>query len=464
MTADRAQAWSVAQERSSSDLSFDFVTPELVLAARVYGLGPTEAAQAARLAIGGAGQLTAMAGTVDRTFVQALAIDAEQRDRPRTGTTAEPSDASRGSERPITAYPTGGAFGVERRAPRGAFLWPSTTVGALNLTAAAPDGDQAMSVAALELLAARAVAELGTYAAFSGQRPVDQVGDAKRATIPLGPVEPIEQIERDVLASATQLVSSARRSKFEAMYLALGQTPAGRSVSPAARAARALAIAGRGDETITARDRAAIAWDVMPQLVVASADDHGQPLSTGAAAARDARRSIQLADRTLVESRPGLASLSARAGEALGSYVSPAVAPAQEQASVRHQGAVTRAPTAAPELVRTGRSSGRHGGGEVDIPPWFESAARRMFEDRAGSTMSDGISLSDLTLVHATPPSAVAASTRSLPSAMAPSPVGAQPSKGAGEKLDVEKIANDVYQQILVLMDAARARNGEPYL
>src|SRR5690606_5068002 len=45
MLAERAHAWSVAQERSASDLAFDFVPPELVLAARVYGLGPAEAAQ-----------------------------------------------------------------------------------------------------------------------------------------------------------------------------------------------------------------------------------------------------------------------------------------------------------------------------------------------------------------------------------------------------------------------------------
>ena len=63
--------------------SFDFVPPELVLAARVYGLGPAEAAQAARLAIAGPGQLSAMAGAVNRTFVQALAIEHERRDRRR---------------------------------------------------------------------------------------------------------------------------------------------------------------------------------------------------------------------------------------------------------------------------------------------------------------------------------------------------------------------------------------------
>src|SRR5439155_13227514 len=37
MIANRAQAWSVAQERSTTDLALDFVAPELVLAARIYG-------------------------------------------------------------------------------------------------------------------------------------------------------------------------------------------------------------------------------------------------------------------------------------------------------------------------------------------------------------------------------------------------------------------------------------------
>src|SRR5207342_2402772 len=93
MVAERARTWSVAQERSSADLSFDFVPPELVLAARVYGLGPAEAAQALRLAVAGPGQLAAMASTVDRTFVQALAIATERRDaatRAQTITTAFP--------------------------------------------------------------------------------------------------------------------------------------------------------------------------------------------------------------------------------------------------------------------------------------------------------------------------------------------------------------------------------------
>src|SRR5690606_9561795 len=134
---------------------------------------------------------------------------------------------------------------------------------ALGLTAASPDGEMSMSVAALELLAAHAVAELGTYAAL-GEHPFGGVvGDAGGA---FGPVAGAgadaaagEPAEADVLASAQQMVPTARREKFQALYLALGASPAAQHLSPAARAARALALAGRGDESISARERASIA-------------------------------------------------------------------------------------------------------------------------------------------------------------------------------------------------------------
>jgi len=471
MIAERAQAWSVAQERSSSDLAFDFVTPELVLAARVYGLGPAEAAQAARLAVGGPGHLSAMAGAVDRTFVQAMAIEAERR-----------------GERTITAYPVSGdassattfapsrtAFGVERRAPRGAFLWPAATTGALGMNAAAPDGDHSMSVAALELLAARAVAELGTYTALSGER-------AAIGTPSTG-AAPAEARDEDVLEQASALVPAersgqeagplgpmtrGRRDKFQALYVALsGSTsgPSGRTASPAARAVRALALAGRGEETVSARERAMVAWDVLP-VVYGDAGD--EPLSTGDAAARAVRRRDELRalDPIFVDSRPGLASLSARAGEALGSYVaSPAPAApssSSSSSSSREVGAVLRPPTAAPEFVQTGRPSGRTGGGEVEIPAWFEQAARKMFESKSG--ISDGISIAELTLVTAAPAPQVAASTRVAGGAP---PVAVAPAAAVGaekQAIDIEKLANDVYREVLVLMDIARARNGEPYL
>ena len=118
-----------------------------------------------------------------------------------------------------------------------------------------------------------------------------------------------------------------------------------------------------------------------------------------------------------------------------------------------------RPPTAAPELVKTGA---RHGGGEVEIPAWFEEAAKKMFAER--SSVSDGISLGELTLVSTAPPQQVAASTR-VSGGHAPVAQGpAAQVVAEKEHVDIEKLANDVYREVLVLMDLARARNGEPYL
>ncbi|MEO8845208.1 MAG: hypothetical protein ABI591_05160 [Kofleriaceae bacterium] len=513
MIADRAHAWSVAQERSSADLSFDFVTPELVLAARVYGLGPAEAAQAMRLAIAGPGQLATMASTVNRTFVQALAISAA---REAAGSPAEVAPAI--GAQAITAYPTAPitlpavstTFGVDRRTPRGSYMWPSATVAALGLSAASPDGEQGMPVAALELLAAQSVAALGTYASLGVGFGMPSFADEAQPSSPkpspfaAAPAMPalasesaaVEPSEGDVLTSATTMVASARRAKFEAMYIALGQSPHASSWSPAAKAARALALAGRGDESITALERAQIAWSVLPLVAptmfgsmpgsmpgsmsgsMLDADEPGAVRSTSVAAQREAiRRRVELAPEQLyaVESRPGLGALSARAGEALGSYVAPesrsAPAATSGSSSPREHGAMLRAPTAQPDYVRTGsvggaRSTGRFGGGEVEIPTWFEAAARKLFDDR-NTSMGGDISLADLTLVQSAPSTHIAASERSAPSALPATPNVSSHSanqQSSSQQIDVEKVANEVYKHILVLMDGARARNGEPYL
>ncbi|MDQ3370034.1 MAG: hypothetical protein M3680_31850, partial [Myxococcota bacterium] len=268
---------------------------------------------------------------------------------------------------------------------------------------------------------------------------------------------------------------------------------AGRSVSPAARAARALALAGRGEESVSARERAATVWDVLP-VVYADAMSGDEPTGasdgTGVPSIRSERgpagsfggrtfagRDLVMPDGSMdggfAVERPGLGALSARAGEALGSYVtphaptfatSPSSSPGTSAAPHREVGAVMRAPTAAQELVRTGRPSGRHGGGEVEIPSWFESAARKMLEERSGA--SDGISLAELTLVTSAPSSHIAASSRTAPSAgpIAPGMNTGAAQSGAAPQVDIEKVANEIYRHILVLMDVARARNGEPYL
>lgn len=521
MLADRAHAWSVAHERSTSDLSFDFVPPELVLAARVYGLGPIEAAQAARLALAGPGGLSAMASTVDRTFVQAMEIEAERRARgeARSITTAYPvSTASAGpagsSSGDGVAFGSAGeswlphapsaapgtAFGIERRQPRGAFLWPQASMAALGLDPSAPDGQQSMSVAALELLAAQAVAEIGTFTALgeidgpaaTGDAPVEAapqaagaLGSIRRAA---GGDATSEPSESDVLGAASSFVPQARRARFDALYLALGQSPEGRSWSPAARAARALALAGRGEDgPVSAYERATTAWDVLPVVYATEAGESGGSSSSDARTGAGGRSRYVRTARTRTGELVELADPSsdeyadratlgaaARAGEAL-TYIAPSshvtVGPSQSSGSSneREVGAVLRAPTAAQELVRTGRPSGRYGGGEVEIPTWFEAAARRMLEERSGA--SDGISLAELTLISAAPSSHIAASTRSAPAPVSPNagaaagPGGSGAGSGGDGELpfDLEKVASDIYRHITVVMDSVRIRNGEPY-
>jgi hypothetical protein len=491
--ADRAQSWSTAQERSTADLAFDFVTPELLLAARVYGLGPAEAAQAARLAIAGPGQLAAMASTVDRTFVQAMAIEAERRgtSRGRAITTAYPATQDTpgavgevfvASTSSTPTFPSGGfspstsAFGVERRTPRGAFLWPAATTAAMGLNALQPDSEQSMSVVALELLAAQAVAELGTYAALGTITETERAALANVASrAPAGataaaPASGAEPTDEDVLASAAAFVPASRRDKFQALYVALSQSPSGRIASPAARAARALALAGRGEDTITARERASVAWDVLPVVFGERDPAETAPLSTGDALARNERRRDEKRAMGLlqVDARPGLSGLASRAGEALSSYAAPtAVAELGGSASGssrRSDGAVMRAPTAAQELVQTGRPAGQFGGGEVEIPPWFEQAARKMLAER--TNLSGDISLAELTLVTAAAPQQIAASSKSAGSshAAAASSSAAGHGEGKAQQVDVDKLAEDVYREVLAMMDIARARNGEPYL
>jgi len=196
--------------------------------------------------------------------------------------------------------------------------------------------------------------------------------------------------------------------------------------------------------------------------------------------------------------RPGMQPLASRTGDAISAFVTPSrdeldtargatarreappttyvdtsagesssPSPASEAAAAR--GALRRVPTAAPELVRTGGAPragmpfSRTGGGEVEIPPWFESAARKMIGER--SPGSD-ISLAEMTLVNAAPATQVAASTRgetASTAGSAPAAAGSQ-STAKGEKPDIDKIAQQVYGEILRMIDIARERNGEPFL
>jgi hypothetical protein len=155
-------------------------------------------------------------------------------------------------------------------------------------------------------------------------------------------------------------------------------------------------------------------------------------------------------DRPGSEMRPGLSSLSSRAGEALSSFVTAPQSASSSGSS-----------SSSSENRSNAWRSGRYGGGEVEIPGWFEQAARKMFEDRGEV---EGISLAELTLVASTPPSQIAASDRSS-SAAAPAKQAAPDGKGEkGQKVDIESVAADVYRAVMQMMESARMRNGEPYL
>jgi hypothetical protein len=471
MTAERSRRWATHTQESAADLSFDFVPPELVLAARGYGLSPADAAQASRIATGGVTALQVLAGNVEMTFLDMLAAGA--------GGSGGIDAHARGFA-PVTAFPVDGDDApaltsaipsAPRRTPRGAFLWPAATAGALGMRSADAGGDSALSVAALELLAASAVAQLGTFAI----PPVVATGDAgpalaragRAATVDPAVEASLDDAEADAAIAAAE---PAQRARFQALYLAL--TQAGPARSAAGQAARAFALAGRGEggASLSARERAALAWSVLPMI-----GDGGQVSPEVAAALGLAPAAMAVAGRAPEltplaataapaygdEPRPddARAGLAARAGEALSAFVAPvAAAPAPAAASTSaFASPASRAPTAAPELVRTA-ASGRFGGGETEIPAWFEQAARKMLETRG---IGDNLSLAELTLVTAAPPTQIAASSRGQTvTAAAPSPQSMPAKPGMP---DIEKIAQEVYAEFLAMMDSVRWRNnGEP--
>jgi hypothetical protein len=245
-------------------------------------------------------------------------------------------------------------------------------------------------------------------------------------------------------------------------------------MSPAARAARALALANRDEEspTLSSRERAALAWQIFPVVLngEASAATSGAGAATTGPAMRSERAggrpeltsvapsafAAPVVGRPGAEMRPGLGSLSARAGEALGSFVtaSPTEAP-------RPQAAGAPAASAPADSGRGSWRSGRFGGGEVEIPSWFEAAARKMFEDQRDV---EGMSLAELTLIAAPPQTQIAAAGRDTPAAAPPKQASSDGKGDKGQKIDVEKVAREVYTAFLHIIESARQRNGEPYL
>ena len=280
------------------------------------------------------------------------------------------------------------------------------------------------------------------------------------------PASSIEPRDEDVLATASAFVPAARRAKFEALYVALSQSPMGRSASPAARAARAVALAGRGGEMITARrarlDRVGCVADRLRRGRPRGGE---QATSTGEVAARLVRRAKSCVRSIRCTSRRGQVSQAVRTRGRSARLVcrsEPGNADVRLELLARGGGGASRADRCAG--ARPHRSpGGRFGGGEVELPAWFEQAARKMLSEQ--SSVAGDISIAELTLVAAAPPTQIAASTRvaggsAASSSSAPrATMSDQPAP-----VDIDKLANDVYREVMLLMDIARARNGEPYL
>lgn len=87
-----------------------------------------------------------------------------------------------------------------------------------------------------------------------------------------------------------------------------------------------------------------------------------------------------------------------------------------------------------------------------------------MLGERMGT---ETLSMAELTLVNAAPATQIAAASRTGHVSAAPAaPSGGQAGTDGkkGDDADIEAIAEEVYKAVLNMMDAARARNGEPYL
>jgi len=110
-----------------------------------------------------------------------------------------------------------------------------------------------------------------------------------------------------------------------------------------------------------------------------------------------------------------------------------------------------------------GRTFSQVGGGEPEIPAWFESAARKMLEDRGVGGGTGGMSLAELVLVTAVPATQMAASSKSA-AAHGGHPSGGhgKEHKGDDKKPDVNKLAQEVYGVVMKLIESARERSGDP--
>ena len=169
-----AAQFGSARAASVQDLAFDFVEPEILAAARTFGLGPGQAADAVRLAAASGGQLRGMSESVALTMLTALGSQpsGEQRTAQQAGRpVGQRHDVDTGSRSIMRGASVGFQAGSKGQAEhalvrgqpsgrtaRGATLWPAAALRSLNISKQqAPELVPQIGVA-LELLAAGSVA------------------------------------------------------------------------------------------------------------------------------------------------------------------------------------------------------------------------------------------------------------------------------------------------------------------
>ena len=494
--AGDAEMFARVRSLAIADLALDFLSPEVLVAARSFGFGPVEAVRAQRLAAGGRPEMARLASMVDQVFVAALSPGQ-----------AAPATAGRSAAGELSHV-------APLRAPRGSFLLPAASSRALGLTPGQAEQARPGIGAALDLVAAGQVAEIAaqqrTSAAAPGSLAADQPGGA------IDPSDPVVGAalaarhreaatqERGATDAARAMLPPHLWSVFDAVYLSLGEETTAsdvRPLAPAARAARALALASRArgpeDLPLSARARAAAAWAVLPVVMTGGAAGSATAAYTAGPAARRgsaAARREGGVDAPLLESAPardGRASAS-RAGTALATLVAPSFFRGDERGDGYAPYAAERARAAvSTTFVETGSSSRPAPAPRPAPPPppprpapapapaaaaapsqaqfdaWFKDAAKKYFGEAPSSS---GLTAAEMTLVTSAPRTQIAASpmsaSRPTQSTGGAAPASTQhegPAAAGPGKPDIDKIAQDVYDQVLRMLDVARERNGDPW-
>jgi hypothetical protein len=305
---------------------------------------------------------------------------------------------------------------------------------------------------------------------------------------------------RGVAEAARAHLPRALWPVFDAVYLSLGEDAETRPLAPSARAARALALTSRAasgsGDALPARARAAAAWAVLPVILTGGASSPAA--ATAAAAGETAARSGRAPAPAMPLDDGGRPRSVTRAGEALGALVAPTLftddrsapasasassSPAAARAESRRASGVSTpfietaapprpasAPPPPPQAAPAPRPAPAAGPPAAGSPEmaWFVDAAKKYFGAAGPST--GGLTLAEMTLVTAAPRTQIAASARTADRAVtqsASTTSGGDSSKPGGPpvvgKPDVDKIAQEVFEQICRMMAVARERSGDPW-